>query len=375
MPFEQWIAAFRDKALAHGITPETYARVMNAAKPDTAGLEAIHNQPEFNEQLWQYLNRRVSDWRISTGKAKAKEYAALFSRIEKDYGVERSVMLGVWGVESTFGDPLVQQHHMRPVIPSLAALAWGEPLRRGYWEAELINALTIVQRGWSTPEEMIGSWAGAMGHTQWMPEVWLHTGIDYDHDGKISPFGPPDDALGSTAGYFVERGKYRRGEQWGHEVRLPAATGGHGSRSYANWQRLGIVRADGEPFPQPNATAKAWVPVPGGPAFLLGPNFFAVRSYNPSMHYTLALLHLGDRCVGGEPFVQTFPGSERAPTLAEAQEIQRRLTALGFDTGGADGRIGNDTMLAVRDFQRKAGLEPADGYAGIKLLARLRQGS
>jgi membrane-bound lytic murein transglycosylase B len=108
---------------------------MNAAKPDTAGLEAIHNQPEFNEQLWQYLNRRVSDWRISTGKAKAKEYAALFSRIEKDYGVERSVMLGVWGIESTFGDPLVQQHHMRPVIPSLAALAWGEPRRRGYWEA------------------------------------------------------------------------------------------------------------------------------------------------------------------------------------------------------------------------------------------------
>jgi hypothetical protein len=116
------------------------------------------------------------------------------------------------------------------------------------------------------------------------------------------------------------------------------------------------------------------VPVPGGPAFLLGPNFYAVRSYNPSMNYTLALVHLGDRCVGGEPFVQKFPGSERPPTLAEVQEIQRRLTALGFDSGGADGRIGNDTMIAVRSFQHKVGMEPADGYAGVKLLARLRQG-
>jgi lytic murein transglycosylase len=375
MPFDQWIAAFRLKAIAHGITPETYTHVMSGVRPDATGLEAIRNQPEFNEQLWQYLNRRVSDWRIIAGKEKAKEFAPLFSRIEKDFGVERSIMLGVWGIESTYGDPIVQQHHMRPVIPSLATLAWGEPHRRAYWESELINALTIIQRGWSMPEEMIGSWAGAMGHTQWMPEVWLHIGIDYDGDGKISPFGPPDDALGSTARYFVERGKYRRGEHWGYEVRLPAAAGGHASRSYAAWQRVGVVRADGEAFPQPGATARLWVPVPGGPAFLLGPNFFAVRTYNPSMNYTLALVHLGDRVMGGGEFVQQFPGAERAPTLAEVQEIQRRLTALGFDTGGADGRIGNDTMLAVRDFQLKVGMEPADGYAGVGLLARLRQGS
>ena len=165
---------------------------------------------------------------------------------------------------------------------------------------------------------------------------------------------PPDDALGSTARYFVERGNYRRGEHWGYEVRMPAPIGGNASRSYAAWQALGVIRADGEPFPQPNATAQPWVPVPGGPAFLLGPNFFAANSYNPSMNYALALVHLGDRCVGGGPFVQKFPGSERAPTLAEVQEIQRRLTALGFDTGGADGRIGNDTMLAVRNLSAQS---------------------
>ncbi len=156
--------------------------------------------------------------------------------------------------------------------------------------------------------------------------------------------------------------------------RAGKAGGGDASRSYEAWQKAGIVRADGQPFPQPNATAKLWVPVPGGPGFLLGPNFYAVRSYNPSMNYTLSIVHLGDRIMGGGPFVQPFPGGERTPTLAELQEIQKRLTALGFDTEGADGRVGNATMIAVRDFQRKVGMEPADGYAGVKLLARLRQG-
>jgi hypothetical protein len=198
--------------------------------------------------------------------------------------------------------------------------------------------------------------------------------MDYDGDGRVNPFGRPDDALGSTARYLVQRGKYRRGEHWGYEVRVPGGTSGSdASRSYEAWQKAGVVRADGQPFPQPNATAKLWVPVPGGPGFLLGPNFYAVRSYNPSMNYTLSIVHLGDRAMGGGPLVQKFPGSERAPTLAEVQEIQRRLTALGFDTGGTDGRVGNDTMRAVRDFQKKVGMTPADGYAGVSLLGRLRQ--
>ena len=372
--FPQWVAAFRARALARGVSGATYDRVMGSIEPDMRVFAEIRDQPEFNEQLWQYLNRRVSEWRIVAGKEKAKEYADLLARIEKDIGVERAVMLGLWGVESAYGDPLVQRNQMRPIFPALAALAWGEPRRRAYWQQELLNALTIVERGWSTPEEMRGSWAGAMGHTQWMPEVWLHVGFDYDHDGRISPFGRPDDALAGTARYLVERGKYRRGEHWGYEVRLPGSRLREASRTYAAWKALGVARADGEAFPQPNATARLWVPVPGGPAFLLGPNFYAVRSYNPSMNYTLSIVHLGDRVMGAGPFVQAFPGGERALTLAEVQEVQRRLTALGFDTGGSDGRVGNATMRAVQNFQRKAGLEPADGYAGLQVLARLRQG-
>jgi len=263
---------------------------------------------------------------------------------------------------------------MRPVFPALAALAWGEPRRRAYWEKELLNALVIVERGWSTPEQMRGSWAGAMGHTQWMPEVWLNIGVDYDRDGRVSPFGRPDDALAGAARYFVQRGDYRRGERWGYEVRAGSRSSSSAMRPYSAWQSAGVRRANGEAFPHLGAKARLWVPVKGGPAFLLGQNFFAVRSYNPSMNYALAIAHLSDRLRGEGPFVQSFPGGERTPTLAELQEIQRRLTQLGYDTGGVDGRVGSGTMKAVQNYQRKVGLEPADGYAGIKLLARLRQG-
>jgi membrane-bound lytic murein transglycosylase B len=371
--FDRWREHFRARALAKGISEATWTRVMGRIEPDMSVFRQMQDQPEFNEELWQYINRRVSDWRIIAGKEALRKNESLFARIEKDFGVERGTLLALWGVESAYGDPQVQQNHMRPVFPSLAALAWNAPRRKAYWESELINALKIVDRGWSTPEQMRGSWAGAMGHTQWMPEVWLNVGFDYDGDGRVSPFGRPDDALGSTAKFLIDRGKYHRGEHWGYEVR--ASGGGRGSRTYAAWSSAGVTRADGQPFPQPSASAQLWVPVPDGPAFLLGPNFYAVRSYNPSMNYALAICHLGDRIQGAPPFIQPFPGSERALTLAEVQEMQTRLTKAGFDTGGTDGRVGNDTMKAIRDYQFKMGLEPADGYGGLKVLARLRQGS
>ncbi len=195
---------------------------------------------------------------------------------------------------------------MRPVFPSLAALAWGEPRRRTYWETELINALRIVERGWGNPADMRGSWAGAMGHTQWMPEVWLNIGADYDGDGRANPFGRPDDALAGTCRYLIQRGGYRRGEPWGYEVKGPKPTGdtllcrmGEGRRGAR--RRQALRRPDA-------ARAKGWVPVAGGPKFLIGANFDAVKSYNPSMNYALAICHLGDRVMGGEPFVQAFPG-------------------------------------------------------------------
>jgi lytic murein transglycosylase len=352
---------------------------MNVVTPDTSVFEQFRAQPEFTEEVWQYINRRCSDWRVITGKERAREYAGLLTRLEKDYGVDRYTLLGLWGMESSFGDVITNPKYMRPVIPALAALAWGEPRRRAYWESELINALTIVDKGWAQPSDMIGSWAGAMGHTQWMPEVWLHMGVDYDRTGRITPFGKPDDSLAGTARFLLERGKYRRGEAWGCEVKLP--DGRHRLadnrtwRSYAKWQDLGVQRANGGAYARPGDQVKLWQPVEGGPAFLVGQNFRAVYSYNPSTSYTLSLLHLGDLIHGDPPFHQQFPGGERAPTLDEVKEIQRRLIAHGFKTDGIDGRTGSDTIKAILAFQKKVGMEPADGYAGLKVLARLRQGS
>jgi lytic murein transglycosylase len=372
--FARWVAAFRARALGRGVSEATYDRVMSSLTPDVKVLAEYRAQPEFTEQVWQYINRRCSDWRVITGKERAKEYADLLARIEKDYGVDRYIMLGLWGMESSFGDVIVNRKYMRPVIPALAALAWGEPRRRAYWEAELINALTIVDRGFAQPAEMIGSWAGAMGHTQWMPEVWLHMGVDYDRDGRTTPFGRPDDSFAGTARFLVERGKYRRGEAWGCEAKLAGRAPG-GWRTCAEVQALGVKRADGKPVARRGDRAKIWVPVRCGPAFLVGQNFYAVHAYNPSNSYTLALCHLGDLIRGDPPFVQQFPGGERVPTIDEVKEIQRRLNEHGFKTDGIDGRTGSDTVKAILAFQRKVGMEPADGYAGLKVLARLRQGS
>src|SRR5260370_1833477 len=169
--FNQWRDGFRARALAKGISEATWNRVMGRIEPDMSVFKQMQKQPEFNEQIWQYINRRVSDWRIINGREALRKNEALFARIEQDFGVERGTLLALWGVESAYGDPLVQQNHMTPVFPSLAALAWNEPRRRAYWETELINALRIVDRGWGTPEEMRASWAGPLRHPPPLPQV------------------------------------------------------------------------------------------------------------------------------------------------------------------------------------------------------------
>ncbi|HSI39570.1 MAG TPA: lytic murein transglycosylase [Xanthobacteraceae bacterium] len=375
--FEVWVANFRARAQARGISDAVYDRVTRGLKPDTTVFAKESAQPEFNEELWQYLNRRVSEWRIVTGNAAASKNRALLKKLEADYGVAPDVLLGLWGMESAFGELVDDPDHMKPVFASLGALAWGEPRRRKYWETEFLNALLVVQKGWSDPAEMRGSWAGAMGHTQWMPEVWLNLGVDFDGDGRISPY-EVGDALAGSSRYLLVRGRYQRGLPWGFEVVMGEApeklADNRTWRTVEAWQKLGIKPVSGR-FTHPKATTRLWAPAGTvGPCFLLTQNFYAVRSYNPSMSYALAVCHLGDRVLGEGPFKTPFPGGERALTLAEIQEVQKRLTAAGFNTGGTDGRVGNMTMRAVRGFQEKAGISPADGYASLDVLASLRKG-
>ncbi len=380
LSFADWVGAFRPRVLAKGVAPATYDGVMGSIQPDNSVFEFDKAQPEFQEPVWRYIDKRTNEWNTETGKKRIREHAPLWDRIERVYGVDRHVLCALWGLETSFGDLVVTPKYNRPVLPCLAALAWGDPRRRSYWEQELINALIIVDRGWAKPEEMIGSWAGAMGHTQWMPEVWLNMGVDFDGDGRINPFGKPDDSLAGTARYLVERGKWRKGEAWGYEVTLDpqfdfSLADGKTQRPISEWLKKGVRRANGQAFPRPTDVARLALPAGAkGPAFALLQNFRAVKSYNPSFKYALAICHLSDKIRGGGPFLKPWPTEEKLLSLTETQEMQERLTALGFDTGGTDGRFGEKTQTAIQAWQKSTGMAPADGYPSSIVLARLRGG-
>lgn len=370
--FKLWVENFRSRARAKGISDATYSAVMNNLEPDTSVYALQRNQPEFKEPLWKYLNRRVSSWRIEFGRQKLQENAPLFDRIEAKYGVDRYTLSSIWGNESAFGEIVGDARYMRPVIPALAALAFGEPRRRAYWEQELLNALSIIERRWSSPAEMTGSWAGAMGHTQWMPEVWLNIGTDFNNNGKISPFEVAD-ALAGSARYLIERGKYQRGEIWGTEVAVGRGSNTGGSLTLQQWGDLGVKPANGE-FPASSRSKfQVWTPRPHGPSFLIGQNFSSIKSYNPSTSYALAVSLLADRLSGKPNLRVLFPGGEPALSLSEMQELQQRLKKLNYDPYYTNGRVSRETIAAIRDFQQKQAMLPTDGYPGLEVLTRLRQ--
>ncbi|MES2907370.1 MAG: lytic murein transglycosylase [Pseudomonadota bacterium] len=375
--FQDWLQHFKTRATARGIAEDLYLQLMRFITQDPSVYKDVRDQPEIKEDVAQYLNRRVSDWRIREGRAKAQQYATLLQNVERTYGVHSAIVASIWGMESSYGALVDNPKYMKPVLNSLATLAYGEPRRRLYWEKEFLNALVIVARGWAKPEEMIGSWAGAMGHTQWMPEVWLNVGLDFNRDGKISPFGPPDDALASTAQYLAKRGKYQPGIPWGFEVKADNAfnmklADNRVYRSLSDWEARGLMNADGTPFKLKDMKVRVTFPSgPKGPGFALTPNFNAVMSYNPSFKYALSVCLLADRLMGSEGLVTPWPGAERQLSLEELQEMQQRLTRLGFDTGGTDGRVGKDTIVALKKFQVARGLK-ADGQTGPKLLEALR---
>jgi lytic murein transglycosylase len=377
--FQAWAEHFKTRAIARGIPEPLYTQIMRGIVPDPSVLAADKNQPEFTEEIWAYLNRRVSDWRVRAGRLKFNENIALFNRIEKTYGVDPTIIAAIWGMESSYGDLIDNPKYMKPVLTSLATLAYAEPRRRKYWEQELLNALVIVARGWAQPNEMVGAWAGAMGHTQWMPEVWLNMGVDFNGDGKISPFGPPDDALAGVAHYLQARGKYQPGLPWGFEVKVDAKfnfalADNRKARSLSEWESRGLKRADGKPFENKNIFTRVTFPAGAhGPGFTLTQNFYAVMSYNPSFKYALAVCLLSDRLKGSNGLITPWPRGERQLSLEEMIELQQRLTALGFDTEGVDGRVGSTTMKAIQTYQKSRALARVDGQPSERVLRALRE--
>ncbi len=369
---QQWVQSFWPTAKAAGVSQRTYDTALRNFEPDPDVLKRAGAQAEFNMKIWNYLDQMVSDERIAEGRVALTQNGSLLARIEAKYGVDRYVVAAIWGMESHYGHIFSNPRLFKNTIRSLATLAWSGGRLAKYGRQQLVAALKIIQRGDISPNDMTGSWAGAMGHTQFIPTTFEAYGVDFDGDGRRNIWTSVADALGSTASYLKKSG-WRTGETWGYEIVLPAnlSPNKSGERSLASWTKLGVKRANGAGFPRPSDPATLYAPNGrDGPAFLLLKNFRAIKRYNASNFYALAVGHLSDRLRGDGPFVANWPAHEKPFSLEESKQLQLLLTMSGYYSGDIDGDIGSGSREAIRNYQRKLGLNP-DGVETRDLLRRL----
>lgn len=373
--FADWLTAVREDALKAGVTAGTFDRSMRGVTPDKGVIAANESQPEFTKPVWEYLEGALSDTRVARGKALLAENDELLGRIEARYGVNRHVLVAIWGLESNFGS----FQGTKSVARSLATLGY-QGRRADYGRTQLIAALQIIQNGDIAPERMTGSWAGAMGQTQFIPTTYNVHAVDFDGDGRRDIWNSQADALASAAHYLGKSG-WKTGASWGYEVKLPsgfdfANADMSVSRTVGDWVEAGVARMDGRPFPGGEMGEKASIFLPAGhrgPAFIVMNNFRTVLAYNASTSYSLAVNLLADRFRGRGEIAGAWPRDDRPLGRQERQDLQELLTARGFDTGGVDGIIGFNSRKALRDYQQSIGL-PADGYPTPDILKRLRGG-
>ena len=334
-------------------------------------MELTGKQPEFRQTVQQYVDRRVTPAQASKGQAMRAEWAQTLAGSEQRWGVQAEIVLAIWGMETNFGGFMGGEN----TIHALATLTEGG-YRPDFFREELLMALRIVSDGHVSPRNMIGSWAGAMGHTQFMPSSFMAYAVDFNGDGRKDIWNSVQDALGSTANYMDKHG-WRPGETWGYEVVLPKGFDFASARELSRaplstWQAMGVQRVSGRPFPRASDTGRLYMPAgASGPVFLLLPNFDVIKRYNNSDSYALAVGHLADRILGGGSFAAPWPAGDYALTSAQRAELQTLLNRNGFDVGSPDGVIGPKTRSAVIAYQTRMGL-PADGYISGRLLERLK---
>ncbi|WP_134726252.1 lytic murein transglycosylase [Paracoccus luteus] len=365
---QRWVQNFRPRALSRGITPATFDRSMAIARfnPDVVRLD--RKQAEFSRPVWLYLDSAVSDVRIATGRQMLAQHGRTLAAIEARYGVPREIVLAVWGMESNFG----ANRGRTQIIPALATLAY-DGRRAEMFENQLVAALRIIQAGDTDPAHLLGSWAGAMGHTQFMPTSFLEYAVDFTGDGRRDIWSDdPTDSLASTAAYLARNG-WARGQAWGTEVDLPSgfsAVGKGTRRSSAQWAASGVTRKGGGALP--SGTGSIIRPAGArGPAFLILDNFRSILRYNNSDNYALGVAYLGEAIAGRQGITGAWPRSDRPLSNAERMEIQRHLARRGFYADEIDGKMGSGTMEAIAAFQRSIGVAP-DGYPTSILLGQLR---
>ncbi|MCJ1881516.1 lytic murein transglycosylase [Pseudomonas nitroreducens] len=372
--FAQWRDGFRAQALAAGISASTFDSAFEGIEPDESVVTADRSQPEFSRPVWQYLESAVSSARVHNGQDRLQQNAEVLQRIDATYGVEREAVVAIWGMESNFG----QQMGSKNVIRSLATLAY-EGRRPNFGRDQLIAALQILQHGDVPASNMIGSWAGAMGQTQFIPTTYNRYAVDFDGDGRRDIWGSSPDALASTANYLKSSG-WQQGQSWGFEVRLPQgfdyAQADMDIRKPMNeWLRQGIKVASGNLPSDPQASVSLLLPAGyRGPAFLVTDNFRAILKYNNSTSYALAVGLLADSFRGGGQLAGSWPLEDTPLSRSERIELQQLLVQRGYQPGTADGIIGANTRKAIRAYQQSIG-SPADGYPTPALLGQLRQKS
>ncbi|WP_299646290.1 lytic murein transglycosylase [uncultured Jannaschia sp.] len=372
VPFDAWVASFRERALAQGIGTATFDAAMRGVRPLPGVIRRDRNQSEFTKTIWDYLDTAVSDLRVANGRRAMERHGDALAAIEARHGVPAEIVAAIWGLESSYGA-------YRGDVDTLSALATlaADSRRPDFFEDQLLAALAILETGEADPSDLRGSWAGAMGHTQFMPTSWHDHAVDGDGDGRRDIWGDdPTDALASTAAYLAANG-WTTGQPWGAEVVLPEGfdyrlTGERVEKSPAEWTALGVRAADGGPVPE---GGPASIRVPAGhegAAFVTYANFRALESYNTADAYVIGVGHLADRLAGGPPLRGGWPRGDRALTFDERIKLQERLRAAGFDRLRIDARIGPDTLDAIQRWQASEGLVP-DGYVDPDLLEQLRR--
>lgn len=359
-------------AQAMGVSRQAFDASFASYAPIAQVMELTRKQPEFSQTVQQYIDRRVTAAQASKGAAMRREWAQTLAGAQQRFGVQPEVVLAIWGMETNFGGFMGGNN----TIHALATLTQNG-YRTEFFRKELLTALRIVSDGHIAPNQMVGSWAGAMGHTQFMPTSFMRYAIDYNGDGKKDIWNSVPDALGSTANYLNAFG-WRPGETWGYEVKLPSNFDFARARQMekaplSQWQQMGITRVSGRAFPRANDVGRLYMPAgASGPAFLLLPNFDVIKRYNNSDSYALAVGHLADRIIGGGSFATAWPAGDYALNKAQRGEVQSLLSRAGYDVGTPDGVVGPKTRAAVMAYQARAGL-PADGHVSGLLLERLKR--
>jgi lytic murein transglycosylase len=370
--FRACLSGLRGPVTSAGVSAATFDAATKGLEPDMKVVEFLKDQPEFRTPIWDYLAALVDEERVADGKAMLRQWSSALAVAEQRYGVDRYTVVAVWGVESDFGKSIGK----RPLVQSLATLScYGR--RQAYFRTEFTSTLKILDRGDVDPGHLTGSWAGAFGHTQFMPSTFLRLAVDLDGDGRRDVVDSIPDALGSTANYLDKSG-WVSGGTWGFEVKLPsgfsaAQAGRTKKKGFDQWASQGVRRADGRAMPSEGSAGLIIPAGVNGPAFLVTKNFDAIYAYNAAESYALAIAHLSDRLRGGGPFVTPWPTNDRGLSRADRRELQALLLKRGYDIGTPDGAIGTKTRQAIADVQGKLGREK-DGRASGSVLDALRAG-